>query len=233
MFMGGVMFLFKQGCKFNKAFTLAEVLITLMIIGVVASLTIPTLIQNIQDAHLKVAFKKEYSIIAQATDMIIVDKSRIISDSTTDDSFANLYSSYLKNIKTCLNSTTIGNCWNKDNTWKSLHGDPQVSDDNDAGMILTDGTFLSMDLDSSNNCTGDYTDTNYYPAGSFLACGYILVDVNGFKGPNVIGKDIYRIWVMEDGIKPGGTALASQNIEHHPCTTSHTGWACAITALQN
>lgn len=50
----------------NKGFTLAEVLITLGIIGIVAALTIPTLIQNINGARYKSKFKKSVSTLSQA-----------------------------------------------------------------------------------------------------------------------------------------------------------------------
>ena len=52
--------------RVNKAFTLAEVLITLGIIGIVAALTIPTISHNIQQAVLKNQFKKFYSTFWQA-----------------------------------------------------------------------------------------------------------------------------------------------------------------------
>ena len=50
----------------KAAFTLAEVLITLGIIGVVAAMTIPTLINKYQDFSLKVQFKKTYAVLQQA-----------------------------------------------------------------------------------------------------------------------------------------------------------------------
>lgn len=50
--------------KMKLAFTLAEVLITLGIIGVVATITIPTLITNIQDKQFRVKFKESISIIS-------------------------------------------------------------------------------------------------------------------------------------------------------------------------
>ena len=49
----------------KKAFTLAEVLITLAIIGVVAAMTIPTLIANYKEKVLESQFKKSYSIFTQ------------------------------------------------------------------------------------------------------------------------------------------------------------------------
>lgn len=47
-----------------KGFTLAEVLITLGIIGVVAAMTMPALINATKNAELKTASKKGYSVVA-------------------------------------------------------------------------------------------------------------------------------------------------------------------------
>ena len=46
-----------------KAFTLAEILITLTIVGIVASLVIPALMNNVQENQLRVAFKKRFSVL--------------------------------------------------------------------------------------------------------------------------------------------------------------------------
>ena len=53
------------------AFTLAEVLITLGIIGVVAAMTMPTLINSTQGAQYKTAYKKALSVMSQAVVMNI------------------------------------------------------------------------------------------------------------------------------------------------------------------
>lgn len=47
----------------KRAFTMAEVLITLGIIGIVAAMTLPTVINNIQDKQFRTMFKKQFSII--------------------------------------------------------------------------------------------------------------------------------------------------------------------------
>ena len=52
--------------KFNSGFTLAEVLITLGIIGVVAAITIPSVINNYQKKQTAVKLKKFYSVMSQA-----------------------------------------------------------------------------------------------------------------------------------------------------------------------
>ena len=59
----------RNGIK--SAFTLAEVLITLGIIGVVASLTMPSLNQKLQDQRNMSALKKGYSVLQQATNLAI------------------------------------------------------------------------------------------------------------------------------------------------------------------
>ena len=54
--------LFIKEVHMNKeAFTLAETLITLGIIGIVAAMTLPSVISNIQDKQFKAAFKKQFS----------------------------------------------------------------------------------------------------------------------------------------------------------------------------
>ena len=50
-------------------FTLAEVLITLGIIGIVSAMTLPTVINNARDRQFKSMFKKQVSVISQAIQM--------------------------------------------------------------------------------------------------------------------------------------------------------------------
>ena len=56
-----------------SAFTLAEVLVTLGIIGIVAALTMPSLINNSQNRELQSALNKNYSVISQALDLMKAD----------------------------------------------------------------------------------------------------------------------------------------------------------------
>ena len=69
-------------------FTLAEVLITLGIIGVVAAMTIPTLISNTNGSQFKSAYKKALSTLSQAAIMNVAledtDLSRIAADTNAD-----------------------------------------------------------------------------------------------------------------------------------------------------
>ena len=71
------------GNSVKGAFTLAEVLITLGIIGVVAAMTMPTLINSTQGAQYKTAYKKALSVMSQAVVMNIAlddyDLSQVVA----------------------------------------------------------------------------------------------------------------------------------------------------------
>lgn len=64
---------FKKRTLSKKAFTLAEVLITLGIIGVVAALTLPTLIQTNKNKEVETKLQKIYSVMKQAILMSELD----------------------------------------------------------------------------------------------------------------------------------------------------------------
>ncbi len=62
----------------NRAFTLAEVLITLGIIGVVAAITIPSLMENVRNRDLQAQLKKTYSEWNQISMQFMNDKLLLI-----------------------------------------------------------------------------------------------------------------------------------------------------------
>lgn len=179
----------KQRSRSYCAFTLSEILLVLSVIGIVAALTIPTLIQKISDNQYKTAWKKEFSSIAQATTMIIASNTSVKGTFSNEMGARDLFGKYLSFIKTCDAATSKGNCWH--NQFKLLNGN---SDGWAAypSAILSDGALLTF-LDATSACTV------FAPN-----CVNIAVDVNGFKPPNTFGKDIYRVWVFEDRVIPFG-----------------------------
>jgi prepilin-type N-terminal cleavage/methylation domain-containing protein len=66
----------KRGDK--SGFTLAEVLLTLLIIGVVASLVIPGIIADTQEQELKTAWKKAYATISNAARLQLAEEDRLM-----------------------------------------------------------------------------------------------------------------------------------------------------------
>lgn len=183
-------------CK-KKAFTLAEVLITLAIIGIVAALTIPSLMMKSQDQEFIAGWKKACSTLAQATTQIASENSTS-GLWTLDDrlSMRNSYMTQLSTIKDCVNGTTDG-C--SSYTTVSARGMP--SNSTVPALILKNGTILSF-LSTYNACSA-----------ATVGCGQILVDVNGNKPPNLVGRDIFAGYVKNDTFFP-----YSINSDIHPCS---------------
>ena len=62
----------------QKGFTLAEILIALGIIGVVAAMTIPTLISSIQEANFHAKWKECYAVLNNAFKMVVAENPRMV-----------------------------------------------------------------------------------------------------------------------------------------------------------
>ncbi len=95
-------------------FTLAEVLITLGIIGIVAAMTIPTLIAKVQHIQYRVSYKKAYSVINQALKTMVDDGevSGIPSEcsSVVAENFKKLATNYIKTSQTGFDNNA-DKCW--------------------------------------------------------------------------------------------------------------------------
>jgi len=179
--------------KNQKAFTLAEVLITLLIVGVIASIVIPGLIQDSQQAEYKAAWKKSFADISNASKLLSQEYGgNLTGVCSTHVCIRDLYLKYLSYNSLCNGSTVVGNCWNIDGA-KGLNG----------GTVLTPAWFGGAAL-TVNNGQFYYFETSSGACNP--ACYVFVVDVNGFKGPNTAGKDIYYALIHNNGIaKPYGS----------------------------
>jgi len=206
------------------AFTLAEVLIVLVIIGVVAALTIPTVISNAQDAQFKSEWKKAYATFAAATQRMLSENDNIATIIDNDeDSMRLLYKPYLSLATDCPYGAVYGKCWHEEGGWQLADksfpsymqsGEEAVASYEGAGAVLADGTLVRYV--TYGGCTGHGVDK----------CGYIMVDVNGFKKPNILGKDIYAIHLFTTKVTPFGT---EGDGNENSCTTD--GFGCSAEYL--
>lgn len=203
------------------AFTLAEVLITLGIIGIVAAMTIPSLMQKTQDKELKVAWKKNYSVLNQVVMRMAVDNGgSIVGVFTSGSDMRDKFAQYLLKSKVCDDS--IGQkCWAPDT--KGLDNSTGVLDSG-SSIMLNDGSLVQFWLNDSN-CVSDWGTPPVYKR-----CGGGVVDVNGLKKPNVIGKDIFPFSVLDGRILPYG--LKGDPYEN-TCNTSSEGDGCSALYLYN
>ena len=168
----------------KSAFTLAEVLITLGIIGVVAALTLPSVISNYQTKQRITQLKKVYNTLSQAYEMGVAENggnrdirtwaNAIPTDQDLweggTDYIATLMQ-YTKPIYAC--SPKDDDCVNKDYVAKNFEFDTYLG----LVYILEDGVIIGRGQEE----TPDY--------------GIIKVDINGTKSPNKYGEDIFLFWV--------------------------------------
>lgn len=152
-----------------KAFTLAEVIIVLGIIGIVAEMTIPTLIQNVHDMQYKAAYKKAYSDISQAFEQAIFEKT-LTPRTTKFDEIATV--SEWAVMKSAFKVTT--DC----NTYSDLNKCWADGDKINNNQYPNSSSSLSF-VDNSGRSWAQY----WYMENDYL------VDTNGKKLPNRFGKD--------------------------------------------
>ena len=214
------------------AFTLAEVLITLGIIGVVAALTLPSVINNFREKATVAKVKKFYSIISQAHLQALEEKGTPdnwnIGGFLNEEGAKNLinaWAPYLKITKIC--GSTRG-CY-KNVVYKDLSGNPRYNIDNTkpfAKAILADGFLIDTQALSPA----------YWDGYNGKVYGAVHVDINGKSGPNTYGKDHFRFYVTDKAIVPSGVNTTLTYNFHNACLNNVTdmqGTACTAWVLYN
>ena len=217
-----------------KGFTLAEVLITLGIIGVVSAMTIPALINNVRAVKLRSQFNKAYSEVQQAFKLMADNESVSPNDynrgdtARTDNYFYKRFIKYFKSGIDCgANSIGVDKnlpCFyttNGDNRpYKALGGISNASntyfDDGQIGLI--DGALVLLE-----NAYGRL---------------WISIDINGYNNPpNQWGIDLFTFEVTDDGLLPMGNAKTSYNDKDKYCDStkydSMNGITCAEKAVKD
>lgn len=218
----------------KKGFTLAEILITLGVIGIVAALTLPHLILNVQQHGFEEKMKKEYSVLAEAFQQIKNDSGGSFADAvsacSTQTCISDVFKQRLSYLKSCdtNDGSNLGVCFPALANIKYLDGTPAsdmyIGNGYTEGLFLKDGTSLALELGSAS-CT----DTT---AAYNNSCGWITVDVNGIQPPNTWGRDIYVFLVFADAIRPCTPNSASPSwLNYDDCTPTGTGWTCASKYL--
>ena len=214
---------------FENAFTLAEVLITLAIIGVVAAMTMPTLINNTNGAQFKTAYKKGLSVLSQAVVMNIALDNYDLSETTANDSASDSTISLYKMFKDRTNATLMSDA-ETTNYKVAVTGDSSLPTAGAAAQTgnytfkFGDGIVFSFKNDAAA-CT------EAHPC-------YGWIDVNGIKGPNrsvscstttdkkectsvVQIDDIYPIKMYDQTIAPASAAARAvlYGSENDPVTS--------------
>ena len=206
----------------QKAFTLAEVLITLSIIGVVAAMTVPTLMSNTSNQQHVTALKKAYSTLSNAMKMMPVnlgcgsDYECMMSalPTQTDVHRGNSTSGILSQDEAFLYGLSEQFKAKYNPEWRSWHDSGEIGS-------FSNGTFTTQD----GMVFGLHYISTWYSSGGMSA--EMQVDTNGFdKGPNKLGKDqhIFEVVLKEiNGIAPG-TVVPAGSSQYAQLTNSSTGY---------
>ena len=205
----------------KSAFTLAEVLITIGIIGVVASLTLPSVINKYQEKVTVTKVKKAYSTMNNALFSAISENGEVdtwdypyynagTENVSNTEVFASKILPYLRILKDC--GISQRNCM--------LDVNYKLSDGSNWNgytynryrlyykVILNDGSYLVIRFEypkcngSGDGVVGD-------------KCGWFLIDVNGDKKPNKFGQDVFLFIIRKNGLTPG-----------KDCTTKNSAGEC-------
>ncbi len=185
----------------KKGFTLAEVLITLGIIGIVAAMTLPTLISNHNKKVYVTRLKKSVSVWEQAFQKMLADDGvddlrdtelyRISENSThgecqpemyfwTQDTGCKAYFDLLKNKYLTFNMVDLGH----ERVVSSLDilAEDNSTANNSVQLLANDGTYVY-----------------FYNFWEDESRGYWVIDVNGNSKPNQMGRDIFIFKITKNG----------------------------------
>ncbi len=171
-------------------------LVTLGVIGVVAAITIPGLINTYKAHQLKSKFLKSYSVIQQVfkqmeADDVSTDPSSYI-DGHLGDKFYQVFMKYLTGITDCgvyvTNATAKEGCYTYNNEYVTLSGGQFYNHWFDEGQfLLPDGTIIMFE---------------YWVIAEAL---FITVDINGIKGkPNRWGYDLFTFEFLNGELRTMG-----------------------------
>jgi len=209
--------------KTKSAFTLAEVLITLVIIGIVAALTISAVINTYVERSTVAKVKKGLSILGQAKKLAEAQNGPVIGwdfegtwSTENNQKFFNYLKPYISLSKDC---GTAAGCYSSSvyQLNGNLHSQSYGTNNKFYKFVLADGSVMWFGASiSGGKCGLSYSFVNNI-------CATFFYDINGDKKPNTIGKDIFTYYIAADGVFPS---------DKNECHKNSTGFGCTTYIIQ-
>lgn len=214
--------------RIKNAFTLSELLLALLIVGVIATMTIPALVNNVMDKVYANQVKNMVANIEQlAQDELVSKRTRDLSNTDFAKASDLLTDKHFSISKTCSASDATKKCWksgNKtatDNTvkYRTINNTSTEKGISSPGMtlILTNGVTLGYTTPVKNANDKDVDGV----------IGYFLIDVNGSDGPNIYGRDVFGMYVTNSGRIADKEVLGSDKTlaeKISSCKGGDAGW---------
>ena len=226
--------------KVKSAFTLAEVLITIGVIGVVAAITIPTIMTKINHIKLKSQFKEGYAILSQAVKM------------ANDDGWQIQSAESAKNFMNYFKGATL--CKDKDKNSTHCVGRTEKDDNNSVSVTNRDYKYTNYAKNSKYVQTNAFDDFQFYLPNNMLIIidlnidswktYLITIDINGKNAkPNALGHDVFTFGLKETE-KSGGYELVPMGADDtyfssrkgycsKTSTDPYNGFGCTYYAVKD
>ena len=176
---------------FKFGFTLAEVLITLGIIGVISAMTIPTLLVNHQTKVKIAQMQKLYNDVSNAVVAALADERVDTLDHTYAYADIDGAIEFLKKYLKVSNECTPAECFAA--SYSSLDGSESVAIDEMFGDSVQ---CLKLSYGFPVCVTYAYAEDGYSSHGSIT----LVFDLNGKSGPNTNGRDLFNFDIYSDGV---------------------------------
>lgn len=210
----------------KTGFTLAETLITLGIIGIVAAITLPTLITKLSNDRNSTILKEDYSILQQM--MKSANYAGAIENKVGENNLEDLekwFETYmLPYIKTSNVCYDEWGCWNKNvlNSNGTKFIESGQCGYHSISFVLNNGSYVCMDDVGLNN--------SKYGVSSADNMLVLVIDVNGDKKPNMFGKDIFAVVYKDEQLIPAGYDMGKDKINQN-CSETCSGNFCGTYCM--
>lgn len=214
----------------KRGFTLAEVLITLGVIGIVAAMVLPSVLVQNRERENTAKLKKIYSTMTQAYTRAVAERGTPDfwdlmgkDDPTGAENLKKILSPYF-NVKP---SGIEGEVWRNANTRllnNSATG-PNIgaSEGNTySSFSVVDGMSLAFRVEDKD-CKAVFGDSKALQN----VCATFIADVNGSKHPNQFGFDIFQFYITKYGLQPYGNQSDTTYPFEESCQLGSDGYGCA------
>lgn len=220
----------------KKGFTLSEVLITLGVIGIVAAITLPTLIHKIQSIVLENQFKTS---LATANQIIISAKRELEVDNL--NSYCTAYNGDYYNAQECIKA--FNNALIKKGKSKNSYQYLDITRDDIIRTYNNKENFYNSGCYDINQVT-ELPNASYMSFRINCHTVSISIDVNGAKRPNIVGHDIFVLKLNDKDFISGYAPFIpeankgyAEETKGNPCNLESTqqgnGFGCGHYALQD
>ncbi|MBP3846159.1 type II secretion system protein [bacterium] len=187
----------------KKGFTLSELLMALTIVGVIAVLTVPVMMNNVHNKMFATQVKNMSAMIEQlAQDQLLVHRTRDLSDTDFGDAATLLNDKNFAITKNCAPDKALKDCWKTTADGDSKVKYKKIGGSNMGGftasrtVILKNGVIVKYNTESNSGKT----------------VGFFMIDINGNDKPNILGRDLFGFYVTPSGHVADCSILSEDNV---------------------